>query len=367
MAGFEFIKKITGLLKSKWIIALALPLVVLAVLKIAGEGFNQPETDGKYTLQPVRQGTIQIDFVADGQISLPIKNLDFAVRGKIKSIWVKPGQPVKKGQKLAELDTRDYEADLRKAEIDYEKARVNLLDAEQKTGLNLLTDANKLASALNGYGSLRAAKLNLEAAENSLEMARAKLAEGVLTAPADGKIVDISKEAGTVTGGSSADVNNTTEDSRVFISFLDSDKVYVKSSISESDINNIEMGQEVEVTVEAAEDEPVPGKVVALNGIPSIDNNGVVTYEVTVELADNPDMVREGMTSVISFIIRKKENVLVIPNKAIITDEGRQYVKVKGRDGKIIKKQVTTGLSDGEKVEVVLGLKRGENVMVREA
>jgi HlyD family secretion protein len=73
----------------------------------------------------------------------------------------------------------------------------------------------------------------------------------------------------------------------------------------------------------------------------------------------------EGMTCVINFIIKQRENVLYISNGAVTMEDGKQYVEVKGSDGNITKKQITTGLSDGDVAEVVSGLKAGETVIVR--
>jgi RND family efflux transporter MFP subunit len=367
--------KVRKIITSKWAIPSILILLVITITAIYSTGFCKKEKDQKMNLLTVRQGTIKIDLVGDGQISLPMKNLDFQIQGTIKNIWVKPGQTVKKGDKMAEIDVQTYEKDYQKAELEYEKAKAGLLNVAQQAGLNLFTNnKNNIAligNALNSMSSYKVAKLNLDAAENSLSTAKDKLAQSVLVAPVDGKIISIAKIVGDTTGGgvSSISSNNgvLTSESNSFIAFLDSGKTYVKSNITESDINNVSLGQEVEVTVDAADGEYIPGKVVKIDGVPKVDGNNVVTYEVTAELEGDRELLREGMTSVISFIINKKDNVLIIPNQAVQSEDGRQYAEVKNQDGQIIQKSIRTGLSDGDNVEVVSGLKRGESVVVRGA
>ncbi len=369
-------KNLKKFIKSKWaVLSLILLSVVIAIPTIIAGGFGKTDTGDKLAVQPVRQSTIKIDLVGDGQISLPLKNLDFAIQGTIKNIWVKPGQTVKKGDKLAEIDAPNYETDFQKAQLEYEKAKTNLLNVAQQAGLNLiinkLSDISLIGNALNGVASYQAAKLNFDGAKNSLTTAEENLAQRVLVAPTDGKIISLAKIVGDISGGGVASIASDngviTTENNSFIAFLDSGKTYVKSNITESDINNIFLGQEVEVTVDAVDSEYIPGKIVKIDGVPQVDGNNVVTYEVTAELNENQDLLREGMTSVISFIINRKENVLIIPNEAVQSEDSRQYAEVKRKDGQIIKKSIRTGLSDGENVEVVSGLKRGENVVIRRA
>ena len=91
-------KNLKKFIKSKWaVLSLILLSVVIAIPTIIAGGFGKTDTGDKQAVQPVRQSTIKIDLVGDGQISLPLKNLDFAIQGTIKNIWVKPGQTVKKG------------------------------------------------------------------------------------------------------------------------------------------------------------------------------------------------------------------------------------------------------------------------------
>jgi HlyD family secretion protein len=210
------------------------------------------------------------------------------------------------------------------------------------------------------------AKVTLEDAKNNLELAKENLSKTVLVAPESGKILYISKKVGDIFNPS-ANANNTNNSVAAghFMVLLGSGSSNVKTNITESDIKNISFGQRVEVQIEAAGDEVFKGKVSEINSLPKIDSNGVVTYEVTVELETKSKQIMEGMTCLVNFIFKEKKNVLYIPNKVVIAEDGKQYAEVMESDGKIVKKQIQTGFSNGEKVEIISGLAKGETVITR--
>ncbi len=70
------------------------------------------------------------------------------------------------------------------------------------------------------------------------------------------------------------------------------------------------------------------------------------------------------MTAFITFLKKEKTDVLLVPNKAIFVEDGKQYVNVKQSDGKTKKTAITGGLTNGIQTEVVEGLKQGETVVI---
>lgn len=210
------------------------------------------------------------------------------------------------------------------------------------------------------------AKVTLEDAKNNLELAKENVAKTVLTAPENGKILYIAKKVGDIFNPSAnTNASNNSIAGGHFMVILASGNSNVKTNIAESDIRNISLGQKVEVKVESVGDAIINGKVSEINSLPKIDSNGVVTYEVIIELDTKDKKIMEGMTCLVNFIFREKKNVIYIPNKSVITEDGKQYAEIKDSDGRIVKKEIQTGFSDGEKVEVVSGLTKGETVITR--
>lgn len=465
--GKGFVKK-----KFKYIVsAIVLIIVVGGYLVYRNIQNSKLATTTTIKEQKASQGDIKIDYIGDGTVSLPVKSVDFKVAGTIKNIYVKPGQQVKKGDVLADLDTVDLEKEVTKAEIAYNKSALGNTDAVQTAELNIASEKQKtddlqktyennsnsvtsqlatenqkvqslqsaytqlqkdyapmlqspdlyaavdidakkvacenanvayetevkvlenlkaqlastVAQAKNSYevqkkryesivstsnDPVETARLTTEDLKNALDTAKENLKNAVITAPSDGKILYIYKAVGDTvniasSSSSSTSATTTTADTGHVMVFLDTNVIQVKSSVAESDMKNISFGQKVEVQVDATGDQALTGKVISIDNIPKVDSSGVVTYQITSELDDSSNTIMEGMTSVIDFIIKEKQNVVNIPNKAVKMENGKQMVEVKDKKGQISKKQITTGLSDGENVEVVSGLTRGETVIIR--
>lgn len=456
-------------MKTKWMYMSAGLLVMIALTGYFTRTLWMKPTQEASTQmkeQRVMQGDLKIDQVADGNITLPLYNVDFEVNGTLARIAVKSGQMVKKGDILAELDSDTYTQAISKAELSRKKAETSLANVQQQTSLDNVTGKQKVEelqldyeksktdqnaqiateeqkvhdlqtqfkkleqeyttmskladaypkndieskrldyenakkayeSGLAHYkmvkvqaeeainkakvsyenqkkqyamtsgtaGQVATARVEVESAQNDLATAQTNLNKTVLRAPIDGKVVYISKKVGEQTGPVQDDGSTTTVDTKHFIVLADSGTVQVKSNVTESDIKNITLGQPVEVTVDANEGEAIRGKVTAINSLPKVDSNGVVTYEVTADLTGAGDTLKEGMSAVVSFILKEKKNVLYVPNKAVKAENGKQYVQVKQPDGTVAKKYVQGGMTDGENMEVVSGLSRNDIVLVKE-
>lgn len=449
-------------------IAISLLVAVALAGYFTRTSWMKPATEVTAQLkeQRVAQGDLKIDLVADGNVTLPVYNVDFEVEGKIARIAVKPGQTVKKGDIIAELDNEDYVQAINKAALAHKKAAAGLTNTEQQTRIDNMTEKQKIdelkldyekskidqntqikaeeqkvddlqtqlkkleqeytsmSKLMDAYakneieskrldyenakkayaaqvarynavkeqaqstiskaklsyenqkkkyeatsgaaGQIATARVEVESAQNELATAQVNLAKTVLRAPLDGKVLYISKKVGEQVSKVQSDDDTTTADTKHFIVLAESSKVQVKANVPESDIKSITLGQPVEVSVEASEDERMRGVVTEISSLPEVDGNGVVTYEVTTEITGPGDVLKEGMSAVISFIIKEKKNVLYIPNQAVTAEGGKQYVQVKQQDGTIGKKQVQGGLSDGENVEIISGLNRGDIVLMKE-
>lgn len=272
-----------------------------------------------------------------------------------------------------ETDTKKQQFQNAKAAYDAQGAKYDSLQLQLNGDLEVAKrsyDVQKERYDLmigTGSNAGEIAKVTLEDAKNNLELAKENVAKTVLIAPENGKILYISKKVGDIYNPS-ANVNNNANNtvaSGHFMVILSSGSSNVKTNITESDIKNISLGQRVEVIVESVGDGVINGKVSEINSLPKIDSNGVVTYEVVIELETKDKKIMEGMTCLVNFIFREKKNVLYIPNKSVISEDGKQYAEVMEEEGKIVKKEIKTGFSDGEKVEVVSGLTKGETVITR--
>ena len=134
-------------------------------------------------------------------------------------------------------------------------------------------------------------------------------------------------------------------------------------SVSEEDISEIAIGDEVMIELNAYEDQTFSGEVEGIDTSVS-SGSSTVSYNVTVKINGDVDGIYTDMTGNVTFIEKQVADVVYVSNKAIINEGTVSYVKVKDSDGTIEKKEVTTGFSDGVNVEITEGLSEGETVLI---
>ncbi|PAE37169.1 efflux RND transporter periplasmic adaptor subunit [Bacillus sp. 7884-1] len=346
----------------------------------------------KTTEQKVVKGNLEVGLAADGRISRSITNLNFEVSGTVKKINVAIGQPVKAGDILAELDDTDLQLAVTQAQNTLSKAEANYTDAVNQREINQMESKIKVDEAkakwdekpddaslkaayeleqkkyqnlVNNNSTIQNAKLSVEEAKNKLQEAKNNLNKIYLKAPIDGEIMNLNYKVGeVVTGSQSGTNNNSASSGSAFMTIVDPSVIYVKATATETDISGIEIAQQMRVAIDSVSLENVAGEVVSVSDTPSIDSSGVVTYEVTGKLAEPNEKIKDGMTSFITFLKKEKTDVLLVPNKAIFVEDGKQYVNVKTSAEEPEKRAITGGLTNGIQTEVVEGLKEGETVII---
>jgi macrolide-specific efflux system membrane fusion protein len=130
----------------------------------------------------------------------------------------------------------------------------------------------------------------------------------------------------------------------------------------------MQIGQSAEIVLEAYPAHKIPGKVDHI-AYESKTVNNVTIYEVDLLPKKAPQFMRAGMTANITFIVKEKENVLILPEEAVRASGGQNVLVPSAgtnRRRNHQSKMVETGLSDGKKIEIVSGLAEGDAVIVPE-
>ena len=158
-------------------------------------------------------------------------------------------------------------------------------------------------------------ELQVEQAELSLEQAHADLASAQLVAPFDGIIAAVNLQPG------SAPPNPARPGGGPAVTLLDDTTVYVDLTIDEIDIGAIFEGQPLVLTLDAYPDVTLSGVTERLSALSNI-SGGVIAYTVRARLADTDSVaIRDGMTAGARITTGVLENVVLIPNWAIRTDQ----------------------------------------------
>jgi HlyD family secretion protein len=133
--------------------------------------------------------------------------------------------------------------------------------------------------------------------------------------------------------------------------------------VDEIDIPDMEVGQEVIITLDALPDREFDGVVATIYPLP-LEVGGVVVFNVKIEL-DVPEGsgIRVGMSAETDIVLAKRTDALLVPDRAISKDsEGNTIVNVVvGKE--LEERPVVVGISDGFDTEIISGLKVGETVL----
>ena len=192
-------------------------------------------------------------------------------------------------------------------------------------------------------------------ARTSLELAQLRLRQGQIIAPIDGKVASVLvREGEQAAPGSPA------------ISILNEDAYHITVSVDEIDIDRVEVGQPVNITLDALPDLPVEGVVTEIAPT-STSTSGVVTYLVTINIDDDAAAnLRPGMSASAGITVDELDGVLIVPNWAVRLnrDTGEAFVLIRRADGAIEEVVVETGLRNEQFSEVLTGLSEGDVVVL---
>ena len=264
----------------------------------------------------------------------------------VTKVSVAVGDRVTKGEVLATAATTDLEAQLADAVRSYRNAHIQLIQAKDQLASASTTDATRQAQiAVNN-----ATTADAHAYNEQLDL-RTKLALATITSPADGLVTAVS-----ITAGSDAPSGDAIE--------IAADPLEVTTSVVESDIASITVGQTATVTVSALSGATIVGTVSTIAPTAtSGENNGVVSFDVEISLADAPAGLRPGMSADVTITTASAPGVLAIPARALQGSLGAYRVRVLAADGSVSTHDVTVGLITSSLVEIKSGLQAGDTVI----
>ena len=175
--------------------------------------------------------------------------------------------------------------------------------------------------------------------------------DGVIYAPIDGIVSSVS-----VSEGDSIMQNAT------IVTLMDTNSVYLSTSVSEEDITALTVGQECTVSLTAYDNKNFSGEIDTISAEPA-RSSGSVSYTVTVKLDTRNSLnVLEGMSGDVTFLQHQVTDVLTVNVNAITFRDGHSYVKVYDDSGNIVEKEVQTGFTDGRSVEIT-GVSAGDKLL----
>lgn len=211
----------------------------------------------------------------------------------------------------------------------------------------------QLQELKNGTRAVDVASLRQQVknAQVMLSQSQFNLEESRLLAPVAGTIMQVNYEDGDY-------FQNGPTAKPVFV-LVSTNQFELQSFVDESDIAKISEGQKANITFDALDGISAQGVVVFISSVANTDANGVVTYEVLIQLENSQNLpLKEGMTSYADIILKESQDVLAVPVSALFLEEGKSFVTMK--DG--IKRKVSLGITNGKMTEILSGLEEGEEI-----
>lgn len=303
---------------------------------------DSPDKTAEVTVIRLEPTVFSHEIVSNGKASAREKvDVNFQTPGIISDIYVKNGQRVAKGQRIAALDTYKLENQLQKDRNAVASARLEMQDVLIGQGYDpehpeqVPEEVMRLARLRSGLGQ---AELAFAASKRSLD-------EATLTAPVSGVVANLKLNAHNLSG------------SEPLCRIINDGGMDVEFSVIESELALLSIDDAVSVSPFSDPSNSTTGRITEIN--PMVDENGMVKVWASVE--GGKDLL-DGMNVRVR-VKRKVDEALVVPKRAVVLRSGRQVVFTL-KEGKAIWNYVATGLENLDQYTITEGLTEGDSVII---
>lgn len=252
----------------------------------------------------------------------------------------------------------NWKTDISTVRTNINTALSNLSAAEEKLKTaesNLMLEEKNLALKKAGTveEQIAAQEAQVKQVQANLQNYDAQIAKTIIRAPISGTVTKQDAKVGEIVSANTA-----------IVSLISASQFEIEANIPEADIAKVKLGNTAKATLDAyGSDVEFDIKVVAIDPAETI-LDGVATYKTTFQFAEKDERIKSGMTANIDVSTEKRENVIVIPQRAVITRNGDKIVRILNSETpKEVK--VKTGLrgSDGN-IEITEGVNEGDKVVI---
>jgi RND family efflux transporter MFP subunit len=288
-------------------------------------------------------------------------------QGRLDAVYVKLGDPVRRGQAIAKIEDREIVEQIKQAEatLNVSQATIRQRQADLKLAQNNMERSKSLferdllprQTFDDTDARYQAAQAQLELSMAQLEQTRSRLDElkinlqnTIITAPVEGFIGKRTLDPGASVGANTS-----------FMSVVDIRTVRLVINVVEKDLRRIHQGTAVEVEVDAYPGENFLGRVARL--APILDP-ATRTAQVEIEIPNSTYRLKPGMYARAKFTVEQHDNALVVPTLAVVDLQGKLGVWVPADEGdNPVFNPVTIGIEQQDFTEIASGLKDGQRII----
>lgn len=301
------------------------------------------------------------------------------VTGRLVSLSVEEGSRVKAGQVIARLENDDVTAARDQAEANLNAVRHNLEQAKAELNDATISFNRNKELIKEGYisqadydtsearykkaiAAVAAAESSLKASAAALKNANVAIEYTLIRAPFDAVVLTKNADIGDIV----TPIGAAAEAKAAVVNIADMNSLQVEVDVSESNINQVKVGQPCEIQLDALPDSRFRGAVHMI--VPTADRTKA-TVMVKVRFIEKDDRILPEMSAKVAFLLREVKNEEQKPRTAlnpaaVITLNGKQFVFFI-KENRVIKTPITTGAKFGDMIEVLSGVKAGDRVVLK--
>ncbi len=386
-----------------WFRALLALLIVGLVGAVTVNGLKEkPPPPVEVQLSTAKKSPITRTVTGAGKVqSTTTVKISSNLSGDLISLSVKEGDHVSKGQVLGQIDKRRFDAAMRQAQAAVNAAKADVTAAQvdvDRTAAEMGRVKGLTEKGLAAHAELEKAAADHESAKARLaglqdrasqatamlEQAQTDVTHTTLVSPIEGTVIERTREVGERVRGS-----DFSEDVVMTIAALNT--MEVKIEVGEHEVVHLIEDQKAEVKGDALEGQAFEGVVTEVGKKAIVRNQGTeqetTTFPVTVALTARPPGVLPGMSAEVHVKAESRESALVVPVQAVTVrpekmlndptanvEQGAIKAPAKGEafakvvfvvDGekKAHLKRVRTGISSDTEIEILDGLKEGDQIV----
>ena len=319
-------------------------------------------------VQQAKEGSIASSVLLTGTVTANSEQYVYydATKGDLESVLVNVGDQVTVGQALVQYKSAEAQANYDAAVRAVNKADRQIYDLQtngatvEKTG-DEETDNKSLASAQRTVDSqladLRDARSD---AVDNMNKAQALLNAATVTSTVEGTVVEVNRDVS----------KSTTGTNQTLVHIVSNGSLQIKGELSEYNLANLSVGQEVSITSKVYPDKKWTGKISYISNYPkdgqqtsSTNTGGAASsakYPFTVDITSEIGDLKQGFS--VSVEVKNNTKGILVPASSIISDGEKNYVWTVEK-GKAKKVEVTLGNADAENQEISSGLTKDSKVI----
>lgn len=275
------------------------------------------------------------------------------VSGDLTRVLVREGESVAQGQLLAQIDTSDLQArvDAQVAALEEAKAKMSIAEKNRENNLQLLRQKFISQNAYDTtHSTYEASAAMMRSADAQLRIARKAMEDAAVRAPFAGIVARKMANAG----------EKVAPDSPLF-TLVDLSRMEIEAPAPSSEIPAVRVGQPASFKVDGFGERAFEGRVERINPTADAGSRSITLY---ISVANRDGLLKGGMFAKGQIVLDKTSPAVVVPATAVRDESGQSYVFTL-EDGKIGKRAVKVGVTEGQQgmVEIKSGLETGLTVV----